>query len=89
MRKEQVGLTESVQRLEETPVDKIADSITYLAEKLSDDPWDETIACSMKKLPKAIYDSFVNDFDRNVVDGLYAISKSLDKIAEVMQGKIE
>ena len=31
MRKEQVGLTESVQRLEETPVDKIADSITYLS----------------------------------------------------------
>ena len=64
--------------------DKIADSIIYLAEQFGDDAWDQTIVVAMKQLPKAIRDSFVNDFDKNVVDGLYAISDSLDKIAEAM-----
>lgn len=67
--------------------DQLADSITYLAEQLKadGDVFDYNITHVFDKLSKNIYNSFRNDFDANVVDGLYAISESIDKLAKAIE----
>ena len=69
--------------------DKLADSITYLAEQLKadgdSDVFDHNITHVFDNFSKNIYNSFRNDFDYNVVDGLYAISESIDKLAKAIK----
>tara|TARA_R100001082_G_scaffold111226_1_gene94266 strand:+ start:7614 stop:7847 length:234 start_codon:yes stop_codon:yes gene_type:complete len=66
--------------------ENIADSITYLAEQLrTEETFDRNITQVFESISSNIYNSFRNDFDANVVDGLYAISESIDKLVKAIE----
>tara|TARA_R100000742_G_C4278520_1_gene101464 strand:- start:751 stop:981 length:231 start_codon:yes stop_codon:yes gene_type:complete len=65
--------------------ENIADSITYLAKQFKSNVSNENLADATFSLSKNIYNSFRNDFDANMVDGLYAISESIDKLVKAIE----
>jgi len=71
--------------MSETKTNEVADSITFLAEqlKVSEDMFDYNIANVFDNIVK----SFYNDSNATMVDGLYAISESIDKLARAINKK--
>ena len=67
--------------------DILSDSIEFLAEQLqsSKDVFDYNITDAFDNISTNIYNSFRNDHNANVVDGLYAISESIDKLAKAIE----
>jgi len=64
--------------------ENIADSIKYLAKQLKHDS-NQNLTDATFSLSRNIYKSFHNDFDANMVDGLYAISESIDKLVKAIE----
>ena len=73
--------------VKENKKDQLSDSIVFLAEQLksSEDVFDYNITDAFDNISTNIYNSFRNEHDANVVDGLYAISESIDKLVRAIE----
>ena len=65
--------------------ENISDSITYLAEQFKSNVSNQNLTDATFSLSRNIYKSLHNDFDANMVDGLYAISESIDKLVKAIE----
>jgi hypothetical protein len=69
---------------------EVADSIAYLAEQFQGDDTNERIASTnivnaLDEIAHSLWDgSRANGFDDTIPDALFAVSRSLDKIAEAI-----
>ena len=73
--------------VKENKKDQLSDSIVFLAEQLksSEDVFNHNITDAFDNISTNIYNSFRNEHDANVVDGLYAISESIDKLVRAIE----
>ena len=77
--------------MSETKTNEIAKSITYLAEQLRGESTGSTIPSinivnAIDRVAHSLWDGLrSNGFDSTIPDGLFAVSVSLDKIADAIK----
>ena len=67
--------------------DYISSAIDNLAEQIKEPQDFYTISGSIQKIGRMIHQGFVNDFDKNIVDAIYAVSESLDNLAKAVESE--